>query len=339
MSILCPVCQAACTGAALRHFSAQAAAQHFVLAEEFPEQHARLLDHIRLLWRGDSCALHACRQCGLQFAWPFVAGDGLFYNLAYPYSDYPKQRWEFDETFRVLQQLPQPQGKVLEIGAGFGYFLRKLAPQIVAVKNVLAIEYNDRARQVLAGLGYAAHGVDVRHSVFDVHRGQVAAVFMFQVLEHIDDLDALMQRLRELLMPGGRIFMAVPNIQRINYNESNGALLDMPPNHISRWTEAAFQALAQRFDCELLEHRVEPTSWRNFMRRDLVYSHMRRAQRSGSWTNRIRAQRRTPLRVALEGVLAAGAAPARAASWMQARAQGVALGDSVLVQLRARAPA
>ncbi len=332
--IHCPACGAACGGGPLREFDAAEAAPHFVLREEFPAQHAELVPHIRALWGGDRCALQGCPSCGLQFAWPFVAGDGRFYNLAYPYSDYPEQRWEFVQTVEALaaQPLP-PQGRLLEIGSGFGHFLRQVSPRLVAPGRVLAIEYNDAARARLSAMGFEAFGIDVREPAFAAWRGQVAVLCLFQVLEHMDGLDALLQRFNELLMPGARIFIAVPNIARIAYNESHGSLLDMPPNHISRWTRRSFEAFAARAGWTLVDFRVEPQRWRDFVKQDLVYSHMRRAQRSGSLANRIRGRRRSALRVALEGAAALAGAPARVPGWF--KAAGRPLGDSVWVQLQA----
>ena len=339
MTRACPACHAKCDDEPLRAFGHREAAQHFVLAEEFPERHAQLAEHIRQLWGGSRCELLACKGCGLQFAWPFVAGGGEFYNLAYPHSDYPTQRWEFEQTVTALQRQPLGPGKVIEIGSGFGHFLCQISPRLVATRDVIAIEYNDRARQQLQALGFTAHAQDVRSAALAAYRGQVVALFMFQVLEHMDGLDRLLQRVGELLRPGAQIFIAVPNIRRIDYNETQGALLDMPPNHISRWTRGAFEAMACRQGWELLDLRTEPMSWRGFIKRDLVYSHMRRAQRSGSLANRVRAHRRTPLRLAAEGALASLAAPSRALRWALAASRGVALGESVWVHLRAGAAA
>jgi len=334
MTIHCPACSGNVPRQPLRTFGHAEAAQHFVLAEEFPEQHARLTAHIAKLWGGTQCSLLACSGCGLQFAWPFVAGDGAFYNLAYPYSDYPSERWEWERTLQSLQRDPVPGGPVLEIGSGFGYFLRKLSPALVAPERVRAIEYNDTARAQITAHGYTAYGVDVRDARFTAWRGQLGAVFMFQVLEHMDGLDALFTRLAELLAPGASVFIAVPNVHRISFNERHDSLLDMPPNHISRWTEDSFTALAERLGWTVAERDVQPLAWAEFMKHDLVYAHMRRAQRSGSLANRIRGRRRTPARVAMEGVVALGAAPARARAWLSAAAGGQPLGDSIWVRLK-----
>lgn len=334
MTIRCPACRAGGITRALRHFEAGDAAQHFVLREEFPQVHAELVQHIRSLWGGEGCDLHACSACGLQFAWPFVAGDGRFYNLAYPYSSYPSERWEFEQSLQALARTPLPPGPVLEIGSGSGQFLRKLSPRFVAPHDVLSIEFNDTARQQLQAMGFQTFAADVRSDAFANLRGSLQAVFMFQVLEHLDGLDALTERLDTLLAPGASVHVAVPNIERIDHAEAHGGLLDMPPNHISRWTEGAFRALAARAGWTLCDWRVEPAGWRNFVKIDLINSHMRRAQRSGSLANLARGRRRTPARVAVEGVLALAAAPARLPGWIKAAPKRRSLGDSVWLRLR-----
>jgi SAM-dependent methyltransferase len=318
----------------MHRFTVEAATQHFVLAEEFPEQHARLASHIRALWGGDSCEVLACPGCGLHFAWPFVAGDSAFYNLAYPYSDYPKDRWEFDRTVEALASLPERDGPVLEIGSGFGHFLRKIAPSLVRREDVVAVEYNDVARSKLVDMGFTARGEDVRSPSFDALHGRLSAVFMFQVLEHMDDLDGVIRRLNDLMRPGASVFIAVPNPHQIAYCEAFGALMDMPPNHISRWTESAFSALAARAGWAMRAHCLQPQRLRDFLRHDLVSSHMRRAQRPGTLANRVRARTRTPVRVALEGALALGAAPSRMRAWLYAARHWALLGNSAWVHFQ-----
>ena len=332
--VRCPACHATVAEIREQQFSARDAAQHFVLAEEFPARHAQLVAHIRSLWGADTCGLLRCAACGLRFAWPFVSGDGLFYNLAYPHSDYPKQRWEFIETVAALQAAQLQEGPVLEIGSGFGYFLRQISPGLVQPARVVAVEYNDVARAELHTRGYTAFGEDIRSASFDHLEGRLVAAFLFQVLEHMDDLGGVLRRLNQLLRPGASVFIAVPNPQRIAFNESHSSLRDMPPNHISVWTEAAFRALAARAGWTLLDWRVQPMRWGAFIRQDLVYTHMQRAQRSGSLANRVRALPRNRARRGVEAALALLSAPARLPAWWQVAREGASVGDSAWVQLR-----
>jgi SAM-dependent methyltransferase len=330
----CPACDSVCSRTPVHSFGADEAAQHFVLEQEYPEPHQRLRHKIAELWQADRCDILACRTCGLKFASPFVAGDGEFYNLAYPYSSYPKDRWEFQQTLTALKKLPQRAGNALEIGSGFGYFANMVAPAFVPPNRFIAIEYNDQARRRLEDAGFVAIGADVRSATLDDQRGQLDLIFMFQVLEHMDQLDSLFARLRELARPGCDVFIAVPNHHRIDFNESHASLRDMPPNHLSRWTQRSFQLLAARFRIELVDSKVEPVTLAAFAKQDLVYAHMRRAQLRGSMANRIRSRPRSGARVAMEGAAALACAPLRIPAWFAAASTSVPLGNSMWVHLR-----
>jgi SAM-dependent methyltransferase len=221
---------------------------------------------------------------------------------------------------------------VLEIGSGFGYFLGQLAPGHVAAEQVIALEYNDAARAQLAAKGFLAMACDVRSASLDPWRGQLAAVFLFQVLEHMDNLHALTSRLNELTRPGAAIFMAVPNHERTAFNEAHASLRDMPPNHISQWTPRALQRLAGTAGWRLDDCEREPFSWPAFMRGDLVYAHMRRAQKAGTLSNKVRSRPRGRTRQVAEAALALASFPARIPHWLAAAGQARSLGNSLWVR-------
>lgn len=328
----CPLCSQAAEGPSELSYSAAAAAQHFVLAEEYPQRHAELREHIATLWSRNECRMHVCRSCAFTYAWPFVAGDGHFYNLAYPYSSYPSQRWEFLRTLNSLTSAPLQPGPVLEIGSGFGYFLGQLAPAHVAPGEVIALEYSDVGRARLAAKGFRAMPCDVRSAELDPWRGQLAAVFLFQVLEHMDELRAVVARLTELTQRGAAIFVAVPGRERTAFNEAHGSLCDMPPNHISQWTPTALQRLADTARWRLHGCEREPFSWPAFMCGDLVSAHMQRAQKPGTLANRVRAQPRGRVRQLAEAAVALASVPARVPHWLAAVGKANTLGDSLWVR-------
>lgn len=332
--INCPACDQTCTAPPRHSVSATEAAQAFVLKEEFPQQNRDLIGLIQKIWQGNRCDIYQCAHCKLSFAWPFVAGNDEFYNLAYPYSDYPTRRWEWDQTVAALQGSRLQDGPVLEIGSGFGYFLQKISPRPVPAEHVVAIEYNDFSRNRLKGLGFDAHAEDIRSASFDGYCGKFSAVFMFQVLEHMDDLAGVVARITQLCQPAASVFIAVPNHLRIDYNESHKSLIDMPPNHISRWTQQAFSQLGARAGWQIVDYRTEPMSWPDFIKEDLVYAHMRRAQRPGSLANLARGRRRTRLRVMVEGMVALAAAPLRLSSWLDAARTPGPLGGSSWVHFK-----
>jgi SAM-dependent methyltransferase len=333
-AVACPACAATTVHRHFRSFTAREAAQHFVLAQEYPQQHEELVKAIRRLWQAEQCDMLECAQCGLGFAHPFVGGDAEFYNLAYPYSDYPKDKWEFRRTLVELRKQSTEARQVLEIGAGFGYFLEQISPSLFRPEDVTAIEYNDTARARLVSAGYNALGVDVRSSALASVVGRMDCVFMFQVLEHLSGLDELMARLNQLMRPAASLFIAVPNQKHVNFNEVHGSLCDMPPNHISRWTPKSIKAFANRHGFELQSCELEPSNWRDFVRQDLVFSHMRRAQTPGTLSNRVRGAERGPWRKRAEGLVALSALPARLPVWLSAAQDPAVRPNSLWARLR-----
>ena len=317
-TVACPACAATAAHRPFRSFTAQEAAQHFVLAQEYPQRHEELVHAIRRLWQADQCQMLECQQCGLGFAHPFVGGDAEFYNLAYPFSDYPKDKWEFRRTLAELNKSDCQGRQALEIGSGFGYFLSQISPSLFRPENVTAIEYNDTARARLVAAGYKALGVDVRSPALASVVGEMDFVFLFQVLEHLSGLDELMARFSQMMRPAASLFIAVPNQRQMNFNEEQGSLCDMPPNHISRWTPEALKVFANRNGFALQACELEPSNWRAFMRQDLVYAHMRRSQTPGTLANRVRSAARGPKRKGAEALVALCALPGRLPTWWRA---------------------
>jgi hypothetical protein len=316
----------------VREVSSGEAAQHFVLAEAEPERHHALERHIRTLWGGPRCRVLRCQACGFCHADPFVAGDETFYTLAYRRTRYPREKWEYAETRRALARLPGPARTLLEIGAGDGGFLRGVVPARFAPGDVLATEYSAFGQRALAALGVRCLSVDVR-ALGSEHDGRFDVLCLFQVLEHLDRLDEVFARLRALARGRAALFAAVPHDRQIDFNEAHGALLDMPPNHLSRWNREAFRRLGERSGWRVVDHRVEPEALPSRARRFLEYRYLREAQRPGSLPNRVRALPGSAGRKALDAAALAvglpGALPALAAL---AREPG---GDAQWVHLEA----
>lgn len=257
---LCPVCLGEKAELLWSVTSAQAA-QHFVSAQANAERHDAVKTHIENLWKGSACCVRLCAGCGFAFADPYVAGDSQFYSLAYERTGYPARKWEYARTLHALEKLDDQYRianlRLLEIGAGNGAFLRRISPSIIPRERVMCTEYSDYGVQALRSQGFECQPKDIR----ELDPGECGGVFdlicMFQVLEHMDDLDGLFLHLNKLSPEGAHLFIAVPNERRIAFNEANGGLLDMPPNHIGRWTRQAFTVLGERFGWKLEEHELE----------------------------------------------------------------------------------
>ena len=328
----CPVCSSDRL-ITLYNFSAREAAQHFVCREGSPERSENLAVHIDALWGGSQCSVRECLNCEFGFSDPFVAGDMIFYNLAAERSFYGKERWEYIRTASELANAKFKADRVLEIGSGFGFFLDRIAGVHVAASGVTALEFGDRAVSELRKKGYVAIQEDVRAAKL---KPGFDAIFMFQVLEHLDNVDALFSRLQSLLCPGGLFFAAVPNSRNIRFAERNGSLLDMPPQHIGRWTESALKMIGEHHGLHLERLEVEPFSLKDFIKTDVIYSYLRTAQRVGTVANWSRSLRSARYGRLLGGATAAAYSPRRVNVWR--KAAKARIGGALWAKYRKEAP-
>jgi hypothetical protein len=97
-------------------------------------------------------------------------------------------------------------------------------------------------------------------------------------LEHLDKLDKTFETFNAIIKPGGHLFIGVPNDKKIRFNELNGALLDMPPNHVGRYNKKAFEVIAQRYGWNIMEMAIEPYSSLDVMKTVMYYRSLKNAQ-------------------------------------------------------------
>jgi len=329
----CPACKSRSLSS-LRTVSAREAAHFFAPERADAESHKRIHACVTSLWGGETCQIMSCADCGFGFAWPYVAGNAEFYNFTGSTGVYPRDKWEFARTVAELNKLNWNGAKVLEVGAGNGYFLDQICPSLVRAENVTVLEYNDKSIPILRDKGYRALSVDLRDEALDACRSSFDFIFLFQVVEHLDGLDALFSRIGSLLKSGGSAFCAVPNSARVRYQEANHSVPDQPPNHIGRWTPEAFDAICRRNGLVVRSAELEPLSWREFLAHDISYSHIQRAQLNpDGFIARVRSLPRGRMRRLAEAALAALFIPARLSAWRYVYQNRENLGGSLWVRL------
>jgi SAM-dependent methyltransferase len=259
--MVCPVCQDG-VGRLLRRHSVEMAAEHFVPRDRDPQRHERLVRHLQdVLWEQDSVEVQRCPSCGFGFAVPWVGGDAQFYALAHEGDPhYPTSRWEFGETLNALRTFTRPLF-LAEAGAGDGAFLDLLGNgcEVVAADVDLGAVGRLRAKGYEACAGSLSDLAERGDRPFD-------AVCMFQTLEHMAGLDEVFSLLRQLVKPGGSVFLSVPNAEATDFQEEATGLWDMPPNHVGRWTTRAIRRASEQRGFAVADLRMEPirmfrTTW------------------------------------------------------------------------------
>lgn len=287
--VACPFCSHE-AGYVLYQVTSAEAATHFVYPWCNHALNARLQLIIERLWNKPTCQVIECAGCGGGFGFPFVGGDSEFYQVAYDEQKagfYPAGRWEYGESLR-LHGTSFAASSCLEIGAGDGAFVKRLIGAGVPPGAITVLEYSGYGK---AAMRRAYPGVDVRDGddLSALPDGAFSHVFLFQVLEHLSGLNSFVSQLRRVLKPRGLVFISVPNPRSVEFNELNGLLLDMPPNHISRFTDGAVKSLASRNGLSLKELADQGFSWRGAVRQYLAYRYRRLAQNHHSIPARIEA--------------------------------------------------
>ncbi|MDC0343523.1 class I SAM-dependent methyltransferase [bacterium] len=125
------------------------------------------------------------------------------------------------ENDLIMQWYPQrvaartgPVKRCLELGLGHGYTVRPfqdLAEEHVVIEGSgLVIEHFRKSNPWYHG--------KIIEGYFETcdPEGQFDLIVMGFVLEHVDDPVSIMDRYRQYLAPGGRLFVAVPNAKSLN---------------------------------------------------------------------------------------------------------------------------
>lgn len=135
---------------------------------------------------------------------------------------YPEKKWEYDAAIGIINAV-KPQN-LFEIGAGFGYFLKKAR---CFVPEVSCSEFNPEAVSVLNRMG-----VKVRPENLVEIKEKFDIVCSFQVFEHMPDIGTVFCDVVNLLSKGGRLIIAVPNPDGIL--KITSGILEVPPPIIER---------------------------------------------------------------------------------------------------------
>jgi SAM-dependent methyltransferase len=155
-----------------------------------------------------------CQSCGLVYMNPRPDADELknIYDTYHQRNGKDKGDWEvmmwhnFREVAEMLARKYPSGGRLLDIGCGYGHFLR-----------------------FMEGLHWRAEGIDpsihtvnqagkagriVTHATIDdavIPESSFNAVTMFYVLEHITDPLKTLRKVFSLLVPGGSVVIRIPH--------------------------------------------------------------------------------------------------------------------------------
>jgi len=191
-------------------------------------------------------AVVQCQRCGLCFTNPRPSPEtiGRFYPSIYRPHRTPRQRqqrlldrlrfWRRPKRGN-LKILWRGEGRLLDFGCGGGAFLARMHSQgwqVTGVDVSPAAVDCVRRQGLRVFLGTLPHG-DLEPSSFEV-------ITMWHSLEHVHFPLEVLREAHRLLVPGGQLFIAVPNIDSLPFRWFGSAWygLDLPRHltHFAPWT-------------------------------------------------------------------------------------------------------
>lgn len=209
-------------------------------------------DHVT----GERFEVRRCPRCGLGVTAPRPPDLDRYYPAAYRrYGRMTRAAIQLLYRARVRSWTPAAPvpGIALEIGCGDGSMLGTLSAR---GWRVVGVERHAAALDAARGARVPVFVGDLRA----VRTGAVDLVVLFQTLEHLPEPEVVVRRCAEMLRPGGRIVVAVPNFASWQSRALRRAWFHLdPPRHLSHFTERSLRQLLQAAGFRV--ERVRFTSW------------------------------------------------------------------------------
>jgi SAM-dependent methyltransferase len=207
-------------------------------------------------------AFFRCSECGVLFIQP-VPSDrlGEIYPPNYYSFDHDRASWVFrvkqamDRRFlaRWVRQLPGERLAVLDIGGGTGWLLDVVRGLEARVQDTQVVDLDEAAAERARARG---HGFFLgRIEDYETSR-RFDLILMLNLIEHVENPLAVLQKAAGLLTPGGRILLQTPNYDSWDarlFRSHNWAGLHTP-RHWVLYTAPAFERTAARAG-------LVPVSW------------------------------------------------------------------------------
>ena len=168
------------------------------------------------IYRKDHWTYCRCRECGLVSLSPRPSEEALLQSYDAYLPVVPREIACWSRMIRPVvnyaADLIQRRNKakcprLLDIGCGYGFFLKKMAQQGWQVEGIeVSRPGREYARQKL---GLQIHAAPLEH--VSLQDNSFDAVTLFYVIEHVYDPKRLLKEVHRILKPGGTILLRWPH--------------------------------------------------------------------------------------------------------------------------------
>jgi SAM-dependent methyltransferase len=155
--------------------------------------------------------------------------------------DVPAENYWFRRHLAVYEWIAERVAgrRVVDLACGEGYGSAVLAR---TAASVVGVEANAEAFEH-ARLKYTGAGLRFERTLVELWEGDVDCVVFLQTVEHVQDPDALLERLERLIGPAGVAFVSTPNVLTL---APRGAERSGNPWHVREYRPEDFRALCER---------------------------------------------------------------------------------------------
>lgn len=184
-----------------------------------------------------------CEDCDLRFFYPSITGTEKFYEKLQRFDWY---YMEDKEEYEFAKQYISEDDRVLEVGCGRGAFAKK-----IKTRNYVGLEFSTKAKEMGEREGFCIVNESVQDHAKEKPR-TYDVVCSFQVLEHVSDIRGFLSSSLECIKPGGLLIVSVPSAESFLSIVENG-ILNMPPHHVTWWSDKALTKIADIFGLEIVK--------------------------------------------------------------------------------------
>ena len=154
--------------------------------------------------------------------------------------DVPEENYWFRRHLVVYEWIAaRAHGRhVVDLACGEGYGSAVLGR---TAASVVGVDANPEAYEH-ARLKYTGANVSFERTMIELWEGDADCVVFLQTIEHVQDADAVLDRIRTLIGPGGVAYVSTPNVLTL---APEGAEKSGNPWHIKEYRAHEFRALCE----------------------------------------------------------------------------------------------
>ena len=166
------------------------------------------------------------------------------------------------------------EARIIDVGCGDGFHLRLLREFGKPTWKLEGVDPSARAVQAAAREGLTIHKGIVQQ--LDLPQASYDLAFLIATIEHVDDPPAVLEAVRALLRPGGRVVIVTDNTSSLDFKlfkERHWGGYHFP-RHWNLFNPVTLRALASQVNMEVdtLTTIVSPVNWVYSIRNMLVDS-------------------------------------------------------------------